>query len=443
MNEILAQLIDMRKSSDPSTLDSYKDEFMSASEFIIYGHEFIPSTLLDEVEGGQEALTKIIQEHGKPIVTTQYDKALSKFYKKHTLKRDINHIVDSISYLLIPEEKAPPELVIDDAINSGDFYHVDNIKKLSGYHSLPYHADQADLRQIGRAINDFILQPTNHWLEQLEMSGFDKIPERYWQVAGTFKKRIWGKLQRTEHLDKKVFFCLGIDLENNMLFYGLECLRTGTSKLSTEQIFKFDHFSKGMPLMQSISLDQVSDYSWDKLIRESTDFLSNLILVYDHIIDYIWNDGTDIKSIHNRLIPLSSKKPNPSDELIDTSNKVNSLAAELVVSYEKGYLKYKGKNKLAKKISKASKSENNYDVISRHLDGSEKLIKIIASKSPSIQGATISQSCIDSSIVHQEKSYVYMLTRISSKRKSGILNINRGRFDKIFKTKPESHSVIS
>ena len=264
------------------------------------------------------------------------------------------------------------------------------------------------------------------------MEIFEKTPERYWQVAGLFKKRIWGKLQRPDHIDKKVFFCLGIDLESQTLFYGLECLRTGTSKLSTEQIFKFDHITKGISLIEQILLSEQNIHNWESLIKQSEDFMTRLIPMYDQVIDYIWNDQVDIQSINNLLVPLTAKKPTPDDQYFESNKKTKALAVDLVVSYEKSLLKYKDKKKLSKKVCKTSASDDNYDVISYHLDGSEKLIKVIASKTSSLKGAMLKQTCIDASIISQEKTYIYTITNISSKRKSGMLYINKGRFDKIF-----------
>lgn len=443
MNKFIASLVKMRTSSIENLRKNYEESFKTASQFLIFDEEFIPYNLIEKNNDGEAKLKELISKHGAPLVTTKYDKLLSNFYKKYSLKRDIYHIVDSISYLKISKEEQQPSVVITDDAGINDFYHINNVQKLAIYHSQPYHAEQEQLRQVGKLINDFILQPTHYWLDKIEVPGFDKIPERYWQVAGMFKKRIWGKLQRPEHLDKKIFLCLGVDLENNSLFYGLECLRTGTSKLSTEQIFKFDHFTKEVPLIEHVSLEQVSEYNWDKLIIQSEDYLSKLIHWYDLVVEYIWNDSVDIKTMHKCLIPVIAKKPSTTDASIEFNKKTQSLAVDLVVTYEKGFLKYKGKKNLSKNVSKINHSEDPYDVHSYHMDGTDKLIKIIASKSSSIQGAIITQSSIEASIVEHEKSYLYTITNLSNKRKSGILHISKGRFDRTLKTKAERHLVIS
>ncbi len=441
MDKFIDSLIKMRASADSRV--KYGESFKTASQFLIYGGEFIPYDLIETSSGGSSKLVEINNRFGGAIVTTEHDKALSKFYKEHALKRDINHIVDSIAYLVLPKERSPAPISISHTTKEGDFYHIDTVVKLSTYQGESYHADQENLRHVGKSINDFILQPTHHWLDEVEIDGFDKLPERYWQVAGAFKKRIWGKLQKSEHLDKKVFLCLGVDLENQSLFYGLECLRTGTAKLSTEQIFKFDYLTKDVALLEYISFDQASTYDWGKLLEESEELLSKLVLWYDKVIDYIWSDVVDIKSTYKCIIPVNERVLPTAGEQIDFDKKTQSLAVDLVISYEKEYLKYKGKKDLSKNVAKSNQEKEHYDVLSYHLDGSEKLIKVIASKSSSIQGAIITQSSIEASLLAQDKSYLYIITNLSKKRKSGVLHITKGRFDKMLKTKPASHLVIS
>jgi hypothetical protein len=441
MNKFIEEIISMRTDTDLSNLESYSESFKTADEFLVFKDEFIPIDLIESIKGGKRQLREIKELHGAPTVATTFDKPLSQFYKKYSLKRDINHIVDSIAYLSIKPIKS--NLTKEKAVVSGDFLSSEILSKLSANQGKPYHADDDHLRKIGESINDFILRPTNEWVEKLNILDFETTPERYWQVAGAFKKRIWAKLSHPMHQDKKVFLCVGIDLENRNLFYGLECLRTGTSKLSTEQIYKFDHFTKKNTLIQTVKFDELNEYTWKRLIKQSDDFLSSLLPWYQHVINYIWMDMVDQKVIEKRLIPMSAKKPAPSDKVVDTNKKSTNLGIDLVVSYEKDLLKYKGKNDLAKAVAKIEPKKGSHDVHSFNIDGTDKLIKIISTKSASIQGASISQSCIESSIIHQEKSYLYILTNISTKRKAGLLHISKGRFDKILDLNAEQYSVNS
>jgi len=442
MNEIIRKLTKMREHPDSETSATYQESFKAASEFLIYKDEFIPFNLIEQMNQGDFTIREITDKYGAAQVATAYDKSLSIFYKTHNLKRDIYHIVDSIAYLQIHDEDTAAA-VLNKTIKTDDFFDVDVLNKLAPNQNKRYSAKENQLRELGQAIGDHILTPTNHWLERLQIDGFEHTPERYWQVAGLFKKRLWGKMQRTNHLDKKIFLCLGIDLENETLFYGLECLRTGTSKLSTEQIFKFDLYTRDFNTLEKINFDQINEFNWQRLIVRSEEFLKKLIPLYDEVIDYIWHDVVEIKSIRNHLIPLAAKLPKPSEALIDTNKKIKSLGVDLVIAYEKEYLKYKGKHKLLKRVKKSSSSNDHYDITSYHMDGSEKFIKVIASKSNAIQGAIISQVCIDVSIVNTEKYYSYVVVNIGSKRKSGILHINKGRLDKVVNMKPYNYTITS
>ena len=432
VNEVIRTLVKMREHTDSQAFITYQESYKTASKFLIYKEEFIPFNLIELVNLDGITIRELTDKYGTAQVTTAHDKSLSAFYKNHNLKRDINHIVDSIAYLVITGLEA-----------TQDNFDIDMLERLAPNHSQPYSAKEHQLREIGQHIGDHILTPTNEWLTRLQIDGFEHAPERYWQVAGVFKKRLWGKLQRTDHLDKKIFLCLGVDLENKTLFYGLECLRTGTSKLSTEQIFKFDLYTRDFNVLQEIDFRQINTLNWNSLIAQSEEFLKKLIPLYDDVIDYIWNDVVAIKSIRNHLIPLVAKLPTPSEARVDTNKKTKALGVELVIAYEKEYLKYKGKDKLLKLVKKSSGKDDHYDITSYHLDGSEKLIKVIASKSNAIEGAIISQACIDMSVINQEKFYSYMVVNIGSKRKSGILHINKGRLDKAVNIKPHNYKITS
>ena len=436
MDKIIASLIDLRGGSDRVSSNKYASYFRRAIRFVIYGNEFIPFELFKESRSGKRLLQTVIDEHGDAQVLTKYDKKLSKFYKKHGLKREINYIADSISYLKIPGSK--PEKSAEAQTHDAKGYDLETLMILASYQSQAYNAKDAQLQSIGQSYADNLLSPTNDWLESICFDGFVSTPERYWQVAGTFKKRIWGKLQHQDLVDQKVFLCLGVDLEKETLFYGLECLRTGTSKLSTEQIYKFDLFTKGLNIMCEIPLVDLAQTPWHEVVNKSSNYLKKLISVYHSSVEYIWKDKVNLKEVQNKLLPLSVKKPQESEEILDTNKKTNALALELVIRYEKDYLKYKGKKELAKKISK----DKLFDVSSYELDGSKKKIKLIASNSASIQGALIGQSEVDYSIVSPDHSYLYIITKLNMKKKSGLLFISKGRLDRVLDLKPERYSVL-
>ena len=86
-----------------------------------------------------------------------------------------------------------------------DFIDFKMLTSLCKYQGRKYSAQDKTLNAIGQQMSLQVLQKTNAWLNALPFFGFHEEPERYWQVAGSFKQFTWGKLFLPFHEDKKVF----------------------------------------------------------------------------------------------------------------------------------------------------------------------------------------------------------------------------------------------
>ena len=241
----LVALINLREGDSQQQLE-YVNSFKEETVFIHIVNEFIPIGLMND-----SIKNELLKSMDEAQVNSETDKALSLFYKKHNLKRDIHNITDSINYLEIPSRTALTNAIED------DFIDIKLLISLCKYESRPYKATDQTLKAIGQRMGSTILQPTNFWLDHLPFYSYHKEPERYWQVAGSFKQYTWGKLFLPQHKDKKVFLTVGINLKEQCLFFGLDCLRAGTSKLSTEQILMFDHFTKDKKTITKIVISKL------------------------------------------------------------------------------------------------------------------------------------------------------------------------------------------
>lgn len=427
----LMAIINLREA-DSQQRQRYIDSFKNETKFIQILNEFIPLSIV--IASAKNELTSIYNE-GK--ANAESDRQLSLFYKKHNLKRDIHNINDTITYIIIPSISE-----LSGSINEG-FIDIKLLNSLCKYQGRPYKATDQTLKAIGQRMGSTILQPTNYWLEQLPFYTYHKEPERYWQVAGSFKQYTWGKLFMPQHKDKKVFLTVGIDLKEQCLFYGLDCLRAGSSKLSTEQILMFDHFTKDKKTITKLPLKNLESVTWKTLIEASSSFLVELEPLYSEVVDYIWYNHVEIEHIAHQLIKVKPDASLASKKGISTNGDVQETAINLVVDYERDSLEFSGKSNLASAIKTLGNDEgsNVYDVHSFNTDGSDKYIKVIGSANNSISGFQLRDVDINRSLNNPDKSYLYTVLNLSTKNKSGHLLVKKGPYDSSLKLKPIIYSI--
>lgn len=438
LEKVLQSIIKLRHGSLKER-ELYIDSFKHEDIFINIGEEFIPFTLLKDQPESKRLLADLISASGKNEILQNKDRLLSAFYRDHHLKRDIYTIADSISYYVIPSDnKQPTQKPIDN-----HFIDVGKIIKLSQYADQEYNANNKSLKAIGSEISKNVLMPVNFWLDTLTFPSLAEEPERYWQVAGTFKPFLWGKLYNHEHHDKKVFFCVGIDLRHKTVFYGLDCLRSGSNKLTAEQLLKFDHYTAGETLRHEIPLKEVGSYNWDKLNELASTFIEKHQSLYKELVAYIWGNQVDISSIRNKLLKVKFDKNQFSKEQYEGNDKLTKSGLQFVLDYEIDTLLLRNKVELAKqvKLMKNKGEAATYDIRSYNLDGSLKLIKVITSKSFSIDGFKLSSAMIDKSAEAPERSYLYIVLGCSKKRKSGLLMVRKGSFESALSLEPTEFKI--
>lgn len=427
----LVSLLDLREG-DKDQQDTYIESFKNESVFVSFLNEFIPIGLVNEQS--EKELNNVF---GDSVINLEVDKKLSDFYKKHNLKRDINTIADSISYIMVEDDHNSINNIDD------DFIDVKLVESLCKYQGRSYKATDKTLKAIGYKLSENVLQSTNFWLEQLPFSNYHKEPERYWQVAGIFKQYTWGKLFFPQHKNKKVFLTVGVHLKENCLFYGLDCLRSGTSKLSTDQILMFDHYTKDKNTIVKIPLDKIGSTSWNKLVKDTTEFFKQLEPLYSEVVDYIWYNQVNLSSISHQLLRIKPDMYFFSKKGIDSNSELQQLAVSLVVDHERDSLEFSGKTNLASAIKTLENEDNSnvYDVHSFNNDGSDKYIKIISSNNNSVSGFKLSESDVQQSIKDIDKSYIYGVFNLSFKQKSGNLIIKKGAFHQVFDLNPSVYTI--
>lgn len=369
MSNIASQLLQKVKESiklrnlEPSL---YTSSFNNPSSFItatIGGNqEFIPIELLCSTNEGYGTLLDLYNVFGIPESNIELNQRLKSFYESNDIDWPTQTNDSELLYYVKPTPKGANEA----------FFNSQAIDKLSNYAGTHYKASDAFLKDLGATYAEEIVDKTNHWVESLNIpAGYVIEPERYWQVAGRFKSFTWAKIYKKSQKDRKVFFSVGVDVQNKKLVLKLDILRSGTHKLSNFEIRDFDYFTQNKELLVSYNMDQIVGLELDALTFIANKFIANSSTVYEQVIDFIWNDSIDCSLFKNKIFKLSSKYK--SNNVASLDKIIEKDIINLIIDYETYVLTHANREELVEHI-KTTYEQNLHLIKSFETDGKEKTI---------------------------------------------------------------------
>lgn len=261
-------------------------------------------------------------------------------------------------------------------------------------------------------IRNNIWTKTKYWSEQLmeRLSSFSVKNRRMWgqrgwidtdngkQAVSKFKHYTWARLFEQEHKDKDIYFTVGIDGRSKEIIYKLDFQREGKTALTTNQKLLIKENIPDKLRWIAISLEDLPNYNWDRLIQESFNFIINNLDVYHRIIRVAW-DGENELTVFRNYLNLRDKptktytkipKRHPSFKGISkdtdyigkaiSDKELGNTGELLVATYEANKLKSIGLPELAKKVKVVEKDGLGYDVLSFREDGNPKFIEVKTTK---------------------------------------------------------------
>ena len=435
MSNIASQLLQKVKESiklRQTDVDSYNSYYKNPSSFItatIGGkQEFIPISLICKNYDTYQTLLELFQVFGNPAINIELNERLKTFYDGHDLewKSDANRV--EIKYYVKPAPKN----------ESSSFFKSSIIDKLSSYAGTHYKASDAFLKDLGNTYADEIVDKTNDWADSIDLpAGYVIEHERYWQVAGRFKSFTWAKVYKEEHKDKKIFFSVGVDVQNRNLMIKLDVLRSGTHKLSNFEIRDFDYFTNEIELAISYNLDTIDKLNLDELSFITNQFIANTKDTYELAIDFIWNNQVDNSLYSNKLFKLttaySSDKPDSADNIIQKD------LEGLIIEYEKYMLTHSGRGELVDNIT--TDLEGSLHVIkSFETDGKQKTILYKVSTGGTQSPLEMSREEIEY-LGDNLHTFLYHIVEYDINQHSGKLLIRKGSPTKYAELKSTVYEV--
>lgn len=405
------------RETDP---DAYLEAFRQAETFItatINGQlEFVPLELLYIDNNKYQVILEVNAVFGIGIEHAQLDDMLIKFYNDHDLKRDIDSIADSVRYHVKPQTASVKS---DDGL-----FDWPKLSELAEYAGIPYRASDESLKAVGQSFADFIMHPTNEWAEQIVPEGYLLEKERYWQVAGNFKSFTWAKLKHSKHQEIQIFFSVGVDIKASKIIIKLDCLRSGTHKLSNYDIRKFDYYTERFNCLTEVSKDIGQVVGWEAILDLSREFMRDFEPVYLGVVNYIWGSKIDLESFTNKVFSVKheelKKTGKPGEPLPEL---LYNAVLDSVIRYEQYMLSHADKDDLAALVKFTF--EGLCQIESFEFDGQHKHIYVVANTGSFATPFEISEE-LRELLVQDDHTYVYQVFDYNESTNCGKLVMRRG-----------------
>ena len=310
---------------------------------------------------------------GDGVEHSQLDDLLIKFYNDHNLKRDIDSISDSVKYHIKPQDPG----AVDLQGKTGQFNWTE-IESLAQYAGQSYKASDKKLKEVGQSFAEQIMHPTNIWGESVLPEGHVMERERYWQVAGKFKSFSWAKIKHKKYIDEQIFFSVGVDINAGKLVFKLDCLRSGTHKLSNFDIRKFDYYTEDFNCYTEIDKALGETIGWDSILEASRSFIDDFESVYLGVVEYIRSGKIDVSLFNNKVfnIPPENAKFSNSKRGVPLPELLYNTVLDSVVGYEQYMLSHADKDDLAALVKFSF--DKITQIESYEFDGQHKQIYVVA-----------------------------------------------------------------
>lgn len=278
--------------------------------------------------------------------------------------------------------------------NNISFFEKNDFILFQGIGGRKYRKNSSQDIKNGNLIKKQIFEKTNIWAKLLDIPGWSVEDDNTWQISGTFKPYSWAKIYKNGDKDKKVFFTIGVDSTCSALIYKIDCQRSNYNKkhiLTNEQVQIFDNICKGSGAQwNEIPSKYIDDYDWETLSDLTADFINHYEFLYDEILLAL-NVTNFVKNVKNKLTKTSlpqntyaslpKKKYSFKGIVIDYDSenkfkkKIGNSGEDLVIEFEKDYLKSLGHYDLANEVMKVLDGEG-YDILSFDLNRNKKYIEV-------------------------------------------------------------------
>lgn len=147
----------------------------------------------------------------------------------------------------------------------------------------PYRKADAAHRNYPNKLNALIAK-VNYWAEAIRPQAYRLRKDTNWLTGFTanMKPYFWPRIYKDR--DQDVFFNVEVNGENRFIGYKLDGYYETVKKLKPEQIKILNDFKKEIQWdWPKISFEDLNDYDWTRLIRETRDYVERYEDFHDHL----------------------------------------------------------------------------------------------------------------------------------------------------------------
>ena len=311
------------------------------------------------------------------------------------------------------------------------FFTKEEIDRFATVVDQAYQSEDAQQQTLKAEVIDPLWEKTAYWAEAVvsQLPGFTYKLKRSWlQLRGetqVFKYYTWARIVREQHDSRSVYFTVEADGRNKGLVYKLDYQFSGTTELNARQQQIIDYEIPKTARWNIINPNQISEYNWERLVKETVEFIRQYLTDYDRLHQLIANseDPSTQLVLQDQLIPTDRPdgwaeapeyKPTFTPKTTDYEKQARELknlgdsGEDLVIRCEVNFLIAKGCTENAKKVKKVEDGKG-YDIISWDENGRPIYIEVKTTKGDIHTPFYLSRNELEFAKLHPDNYRIYRL----------------------------------
>lgn len=325
------------------------------------------------------------------------DELKQSHFEEKAIKETIDFWKDKNNYNSFKEIEGK-ESVFEHNIS---FFNKDELEFFAIWAGRVFDKDDVEHQAARDYIKSTAWVKTIYWAEKV----VEQLPEYRLEYKRVWNKRdwhegkrvsiirgyTWVKIYKNQDFDKEIYFTLGVDALNKSLVYKIDYAHN--SQILSEQQKAICNSSIPEEInWNEITIDELKDWNWSELIRETVGEVSRNTRSYDELINKVWGVNRPLTSgsplIENSTPVFYSTENETSNNTFlfpvtdvdfETSNKRNKeigdLGEELVMKHEVNKLKILGLINLIDQV-KIMPDGSPFDILSFDELGKELFIEV-------------------------------------------------------------------
>lgn len=175
------------------------------------------------------------------------------------------------------------------------FFDTEDIALLMEVGGKKYEKNNPVHQKIGRQLKNGVWEKTLYWEDLVvnQLGEYDYVktrPIRRWQYSGRFMRYTWPQIYKQGDEKKGVYFTVGAGQQGLVFQLDYQHVDNSNIKLTINQKTICESLIKKTNNTRvSIPVDKLHEYTWDRLVKETVDFIIRNTSLYDEVIERVFN----------------------------------------------------------------------------------------------------------------------------------------------------------